>query len=118
MSKPSSRPAAPPSEGRRNASRFSDARLHAVSSRNMYSEHGLEARIGAGPGGITDLLPQLARLDGLGDLSRLRPPEQIPVGVGLHRLEELVGHAHRVVGVLARDREIGVRIPVGVVYPV
>src|ERR1700689_4966176 len=29
-----------------NASRFSDARLHAVSSRNMYSEHGLEATIG------------------------------------------------------------------------
>src|SRR5712664_2166182 len=29
-----------------NASRFIEARLHAVSSRNMYSEHGLEARIG------------------------------------------------------------------------
>src|SRR5271154_7070800 len=29
-----------------NDKRFSDARLHAVSSRNMYSEHGLEARIG------------------------------------------------------------------------
>src|SRR5215471_9558658 len=28
-----------------NASRLSEARLHAVSSRNMYSEHGLEARI-------------------------------------------------------------------------
>src|SRR5271170_1806125 len=28
------------------ASRFADARLHAVSSRNMYSEHGLEATIG------------------------------------------------------------------------
>src|SRR6266576_2720099 len=27
----------------RNRTRFSDARLHAVSSRNMYSEHGLEA---------------------------------------------------------------------------
>src|SRR5260370_18993032 len=27
----------------RNLIRFSDARLHAVSSRNMYSEHGLEA---------------------------------------------------------------------------
>src|ERR1700720_1529072 len=30
----------------RNAKRFSEARLQAVSSRNMYSEHGLEARIG------------------------------------------------------------------------
>src|ERR687898_2181984 len=29
-----------------NASRLSDARLQAVSSRNMYSEHGFEARIG------------------------------------------------------------------------
>src|SRR5271168_5384950 len=29
-----------------NASRFADARLHAVSSRNMYSEHGLDATIG------------------------------------------------------------------------
>src|ERR1700674_983604 len=32
--------------GLRKASRFSDARLHAVSSRNMYSEHGFDARIG------------------------------------------------------------------------
>src|SRR5215510_14895084 len=52
MSKPSSRPAAPPSEGRRNASRFNEARLHAVSSRNMYSEHGLEARIGSDAGQV------------------------------------------------------------------
>jgi hypothetical protein len=29
----------------RNFTRFSDARLQAVSSRNMYSEHGLEALI-------------------------------------------------------------------------
>ena len=30
----------------RNVIRFSEARLQAVSSRNMYSEHGLDARIG------------------------------------------------------------------------
>src|SRR5262249_53723805 len=30
---------------RRKASRFNDARLHAVSSRNMYSEHGFDALI-------------------------------------------------------------------------
>src|ERR671911_2801434 len=30
---------------RRNAIRLSEARLHAVSSRNMYSEHGLDALI-------------------------------------------------------------------------
>src|SRR5271163_3716960 len=29
-----------------NDRRFSDARLHAVSSRNMYSEHGFDAMIG------------------------------------------------------------------------
>src|SRR5215510_7601346 len=29
--------------GRRKRIRFSEARLHAVSSRNMYSEHGFEA---------------------------------------------------------------------------
>src|SRR5215470_13462853 len=34
----------PPSEsGRWNLRRFSDARLHALSSRNMYSEHGFDA---------------------------------------------------------------------------
>ena len=75
----------------------------------------LQAGIGAGPRGVADLLPQIARLDRLGDLAGLGAPEQIPVGVGLDRLEELVGDAHRVVGVLAGDGEIGVRIPVGVV---
>src|ERR1700733_9789342 len=46
MSKPPTMPASTNSEGRRKVSRFNDARLQAVSSRNMYSEHGLEARIG------------------------------------------------------------------------
>src|SRR4026207_2019872 len=32
--------------------RFSEARLHAVSSRNMYSEHGLDARIGPAAGQV------------------------------------------------------------------
>src|SRR3984893_131211 len=52
-----SKPRAPPPRGGRSASaaslwalsrkviRLSDARLQAVSSRNMYSEHGLDARI-------------------------------------------------------------------------
>src|SRR6187551_479049 len=39
---PSARPGMTEEE-RRKVSRFSDARLHAVSSRNMYSEHGFEA---------------------------------------------------------------------------
>src|SRR6476469_2717013 len=36
----------------RNASRFIDARLQAVSSRNMYSEHGLLPRIGPDAGQV------------------------------------------------------------------
>src|SRR5262249_41935296 len=36
----------------RNASKFMEARLHAVSSRNMYSEHGLLARIGPETGQV------------------------------------------------------------------
>ena len=75
----------------------------------------LQARIGAGPGGVADLLPQRARLDGLGDLAGLGAPGEVPLGVGFDGFEELVGDAHRVVGVLAGDGEIGLRIPVGVV---
>src|SRR5687767_2019291 len=40
----------------RNANRFIDARLQAVSSRNMYSEHGLEARIGPDTGQVCQSL--------------------------------------------------------------
>ncbi len=36
--------------------RFSDARLQAVSSRNIYSEHGLEARIGPPAGQVCQSL--------------------------------------------------------------
>src|ERR1700675_2279665 len=35
----------PPAMVLRNANRFNEARLHAVSSRNMYSEHGFDALI-------------------------------------------------------------------------
>ena len=48
----------------------------------------LQAGIGAGPGGVADLLPQIARLHGLGDLAVLGAPEQIPVAVGFDGLEE------------------------------
>ncbi len=36
--------------------RFSEARLQAVSSRNMYSEHGLDARIGPDTGQVCQSL--------------------------------------------------------------
>ncbi len=74
----------------------------------------LDARIGGGPGGVADLLPKRARLDGLGGLAA-EAPGQVPVGVGLDRMQEGVGHPHRIVGVLARDGEIGLGFPVGVV---
>jgi hypothetical protein len=32
----------------------------------------LDARVGAGPGGMADLIPQIARLDGLGTLPSVR----------------------------------------------
>src|SRR6476619_4819645 len=44
------------SSGRRKFMRFSDARLQAVSSRNMYSEHGFEARIGPEAGQVCQSL--------------------------------------------------------------
>src|SRR5262245_8688467 len=40
----------------RNAIKFSEARLQAVSSRNMYSEHGFDARIGPDLGQVCQSL--------------------------------------------------------------
>ena len=40
----------------------------------------LHARIGAGPGGVGDLVPQVAGLDGLGDLA-VGAADQVPVAV-------------------------------------
>src|SRR6516165_8112053 len=42
--------------GERKLRRLSEARLHAVSSRNMYSEHGLDARIGPDAGHVCQSL--------------------------------------------------------------
>ena len=73
----------------------------------------LHARIGAGPGRVGDIVPQVARLDGLGHRS-VNAVDQVPVASGLHRLDELVGHAHGIVGVLAGNCQVGFRIPVGI----
>ena len=59
-------------------------------------------------------LPQLAGFRRLGDLAVLAEGE-VPIGVGLDRAEELIGDAHRVVGVLARDGAVGLGVPIGVV---
>ena len=64
----------------------------------------LEARVGALPRGLGDLAPEVAGPDRLDDLAggdRL----ETPVGVVDDGLHELVGDAHRVVGVLVLDRE-------------
>ena len=74
----------------------------------------LQARIGRGPGGVADLLPQRAGVQRLGDLAVLAEG-QVPFGVGFDRFEEAVGDAHRIVRVLPGDGEIGLRIPIGVV---
>ena len=74
----------------------------------------LDAGIGAGPGGIADLIPQRARLHRLGDGAVLAK-RQVPIAVGFDRAQEIIGDAHRIVGVLARDGAIGLRIPIRVV---
>ena len=74
----------------------------------------LDAGVGAGPGGVADLVPQLAGRDGLGHLA-IGAADQLPRGVVLDRVQEGVGHADRVVRILARDGDVGFRIPVGII---
>ena len=74
----------------------------------------LDARVSTGPGGVANLIPELARLHGLGDLAICAANER-PLGVILHGLQESVGHADRVVRVLARDGDVGFRIPIHVI---
>ena len=69
----------------------------------------LDARIGALPGGVGDLIHQLAGLDGLDRLA-VDAADQVPVLVVLDGLHELVGDPDRVVGVLELDRGEGVRV--------
>ena len=74
----------------------------------------MQARIGRGPGGVADLLPQVAGLERLRHLAGEAAVE-VPVAVGLDGAQEVVLERDGVVGVLAGDGEIGLRIPVGVV---
>ena len=71
----------------------------------------LDAGIGARPGGVGDLVPQVARLDGADDPA-VGAPAQLPVFVVLDGLDEVVGDAHRVVRVLARDGGVGFAVEV------
>ena len=81
--------------------RFREARLQAVSSRNMYSEQGLEARMGPElgqvcqsfivvlkcrawvsglPCGGADLIPEIAGFEGFGD-GAVTAGGEIPIAV-------------------------------------
>ncbi len=73
----------------------------------------LDAGIGTGPRRIGHFFPKLARLYRFCDAALAM--RQIPFAVFQHRLQEFIRHAHRIVGVLAGDRKIGFRIPIGVV---
>ncbi len=63
---------------------------------------------------MADLIPKIAGPDGFHH-TVLGAADQFPIGVLFHRLEEGVGDPDRVVGVLARDRVVGLRVPISVI---
>src|SRR5699024_4825165 len=74
----------------------------------------LDAGIGAGPGCATDAIPEVAGGEGLGRLA-VDAANEVPVLALLDGVDEGVGHADGVVGVLAGDGGVGIAFPVGVV---
>ena len=84
----------------------------------------LDPRVGAEPGRLADLIPQVTGAQdlagggraalGLG-LGQLGAVVERPLGVLLHRVHERVGDADRVVRVLAGDGQVRLALPVGVV---
>ena len=74
----------------------------------------LDARIGALPRCEADLLPKICSGNGLVD-SAVGTPDQIPRLACVEACEKLVGDAHRVVRVLARDGPVRLGIPIRVV---
>jgi hypothetical protein len=56
----------------------------------------LRTGIRANPGGPSDLIPEVPRLDGLGDLA-VDPSLELPIAVRLQRRKKIVGNAHTVV---------------------
>ena len=75
----------------------------------------LDSGVGAAPGGKGDLVPEVPGGDGLRGLAVGALGED-PVVVVLDRIEELVGKAHGVVGVLPADREVGLTVEVVVEF--
>ena len=74
----------------------------------------VQAGIGGRPSGVADLIPKIAGLERLVHLA-VDAADQVPVAVGFHGAPESVAQRNGVVGVLARDSEIGFGIPVRVV---
>ena len=74
----------------------------------------LDARISRCPSGIADLIPKLARLHGARH-TLLHAPVEVPVAVIFNSAQEVIRHAHGVVGVLAGNRSVGFAIPIGVI---
>ena len=74
----------------------------------------MQARIRRLPRSRTDLFPQIACLECFHHLAVLAGG-QVPVSIIFHRAQELVLERNGIVGVLAGNGEIGVRVPVGVV---
>jgi hypothetical protein len=71
----------------------------------------LHTRIGALPRRLGNLVPEVPRPDG--PMHRaVCPAQQMPLFVVDDGLDEVIGDADRVVGVLARDRCIGLAVEV------
>ena len=74
----------------------------------------LDARIGAGPGRVGDLVPQFGGIDGFGDLA-VGTADQVPVLALGNSFQEVIADPDGVVRVLTGDGEVGFAVPVGVV---
>src|SRR5262249_48858005 len=74
----------------------------------------LHAGVRAGPGRVSDLVPELLGGNRARALA-VGAPAELPLALAGEHVEERVGHAHAVVGVLPGDRVVGLAVPVGVV---
>ena len=74
----------------------------------------LQARIGAGPGGVVNLGPQILGAQILHGPA-IHAARELPFTVPLQGAHEGIGHAHRIVGILAAHGGVGFAIPGGVV---
>ena len=74
----------------------------------------LDAGIGGSPGGEADLLPEVAGFQRLRNFVAEAGAE-IPILVIGDGVQEFIRHAHRVVGILAGDRQVGFAVPIGIV---